>query len=501
MDKTKQKIQSQLEQALAGRLQEQVDAAQEAENQQVDEPIDIGEISQTQPMNVPDPVQSQDRIGELSANISQNINQETDAERRQRDIQNRILENQQQLGQREQIAQEVSNQLGLGEARERFGQAQGELEQLGLQSRQAPLVVQEEAAGRGQTRFTTNVRESDAQRAIAIRALSAQGEFQAASRNLEMLKQERDTQVEMKFAPIEAEQETLRLFYQMNRDTLARQDKKQEQKLGILLEERDRLIQAEKQTQKTIQNFSLNAAANGADAQTVQAIQNAESVEDAIALGGNNIVDPSVKLQVKQMEESIRQFNLNFGLQVDQIEATKNAAQAQRDLEQAVRQGQFAKSKSIAVSQNQTEARDIRNINTLVNSPYFVYAFGTAREQIAVVSGDSEITGQEKPTVLNLKAREAVNDLEAIYKGISGQETLDRMSQLKGTASESDAQFVVQSVGTLNDDDATAAAKRQALIDIAMAKKRIQERRLIEAQDPMKIGAGAGYWNSLPDNQ
>lgn len=421
--------------------------------------IDLGAVANTPKLSVP-----QMQLQTVNQGIQGLTTGTTQAEQNQQDVMGRIMENQQRLGQRASVSNRIGEQLNIGDAQTRAREASNTVGQISTQMQQAPLVIQEEAAGRGQTRFTTDVRESDAQRLLAIKGLTAIGEYDVASRELESIKTEQARLLDLEFAPLEAEQQALEKFYAMNKDVLQRQDSKQAQNLSVFLDERKRLLDDMKQMEQTKQSFQLNAQANGADAQTVQAIQNAESIEDAIAVGGNYIQDPMLALQKQQITESIKssQFNRNLAQQKFNFDVNQAATARINAIVQAQNEQQIAQEVDARVQDTVVETIDekLNLINSLLEN--------TGGLQNAVGTGYVRGFFEGKPgAILSGKLGNFNSDLRKLV----GQETFAELARITensslGAISEGELALVASSATQIGDEELLKSMSEEKFISV-----------------------------------
>lgn len=253
----------------------------------------------------------------------------TQAEKDQTDLQKRLLESVQKLGGRTEAQLQAEQTAGLPEAQKRVQELNAQLTSLQAEFQAVPLQIQEESRGRGRTAAGVAPLQNARQRQIAIRALGVGALAQAAQGNLTLAQQTADRAVEMEFAPVEAQLQTLQTAYQLNRDVLEREDKKRSERLGIMLQERERLLKNKKEEKQQIYNVGLLALQEGADQATAQKIFNATSPEEAASFAGNFLgAESKRKLEDQKFERDIklaslsedkRQFDLTYKLRQQEL--------------------------------------------------------------------------------------------------------------------------------------------------------------------------------------
>ena len=169
----------------------------------------------------------------------------------------------------------------IGAKRAQITDLESQLQSIIAQQKTIPLQLQEEARGRGITAEGLRPLETARLRTNAIRALGVSATLQAAQGNLATALDLIDRQVELEFGQKELELERRREQLDLIREDLSIAEKKRADALDRALDREEQEIAEQKQTRLNIQNMALQAAQAGADAQTIRAIQNARSIEDA----------------------------------------------------------------------------------------------------------------------------------------------------------------------------------------------------------------------------
>lgn len=140
---------------------------------------------------------------------------------------------------------------------------------------------------------------------LAAAAEAVQGNIALANDNVQRA-------LDAEFRPLERVLDYQKFLYDSNRDELERADKKASDKIGILLNERSRLLEQQKADKTQIYNTATIISKYGADATTVQKVLNAQTPEEALTLASPFMVDPKAKYEL----ESAKLDNILKGAQI-----------------------------------------------------------------------------------------------------------------------------------------------------------------------------------------
>lgn len=161
-----------------------------------------------------------------------------------------------------------------------------QLKMIQAEAQQIPLQLQQEATGRGITAGGLAPLQTARLRTNTIRALGVSALLQASQGNITTAQNLVDRAVAAKFDPIKEERTVLKDNLQLIIDSpeysLADKNRAKKQlEAQTAIEEREAKAEAD---QKTIWDLSVQAAETGANAQVLQAIQNAKTPEEAMQL-------------------------------------------------------------------------------------------------------------------------------------------------------------------------------------------------------------------------
>ena len=140
------------------------------------------------------------------------------------------------------------------------------------------------------------------QRAVELAGLSAVA--QAYQGNIELATQTAQQMVDMELAPIQTQIDNQKWQLEQVQDQLTRDESRKVDSLNLVLEERQRLLDEEKEKKNNISNLAITAAQNGADQATIEKIMKAGDYMTAIKLS-------SQFLQGKWTESEITDANGN----------------------------------------------------------------------------------------------------------------------------------------------------------------------------------------------
>jgi len=118
------------------------------------------------------------------------------------------------------------------------------------------------------------------QKAVEIGALSVRQAAMAG--NLDLANQRAAKITELKFSPIENQINKTLKFLELNYQDMTSAEKRQADTLAMSLQLQQQQIESQKNLEKEVQSLAIEAAANGADQQTIASIQKASSLEMAI---------------------------------------------------------------------------------------------------------------------------------------------------------------------------------------------------------------------------
>jgi hypothetical protein len=280
--------------------------------------IDVDRLVNTPRVNIPDiNVASPPNIQNIP--LPQELQfQETEATRTDAEIRRRILEASRQAQGKAGIEQELSQELGIPEQTRRVQELTNQIRAFQTEALTIPLQMQEESVGRGRTFRGVEPLEQSRLRQNAIQTLQISSILQAEQGNLALAQQQLQTAIQAEFAPLEAELQFLQTAYMLNKDVIQREDAQRAQQFEFRLQERNRLLQQQKEERQNVQQMMLKAFEFGASPEEAQKIGEAQSFEEAINLGGKFLGEP-FRLQIEANEFARKMQEAQFGLQQAQF--------------------------------------------------------------------------------------------------------------------------------------------------------------------------------------
>ena len=175
---------------------------------------------------------------------------------------------------------------GLPELQKTQTDLSSQLKAIQSEAKAIPLQLQQEATGRGITAGGLAPLQTARLRTNAIQALGVSALLEASKGNIGLAQQQVDRAVAQKFNPIREEINAninnLNLIIQSPEYSLAQKNRANEQL--ALQEERKTQLANEEANETEIKNLAITAAQSGADVQTLQAIQNAQTPEEALRI-------------------------------------------------------------------------------------------------------------------------------------------------------------------------------------------------------------------------
>lgn len=122
------------------------------------------------------------------------------------------------------------------------------------------------------------------ERARVVKTLGLSSVAAALQGNIALATDQAQKAVDAKFAPLEAELSTLKQQLDFNKDNFTRAESTRAQALSIALQDKAQALSDAKDKQTQINNVAIEAAKNGADAQTLNAILNTSDLSTALGV-------------------------------------------------------------------------------------------------------------------------------------------------------------------------------------------------------------------------
>lgn len=245
---------------------------------------------------------------------------------------------------------------GIAELTKTRADLAGRLALIQAEEKAIPLQLQEEARGRGITKGGLRPIQAGRLRANAIRALTVSSLLEASKGNLTTALDLIDRAVAQKFDPIREDirikKNNLDLILDSPEFSKAEKDRAKAEKAKQ--EKAEKELDIRETREKEIQTVAVNAAKNGADALTLQLIQNASSQAEALRISAEaGFAAKAEKVTVEKQDRpmsltDIKNFTEIYGWRppsgVSQNEALQfmkdnpgaTPAELQKDAEEAV---------------------------------------------------------------------------------------------------------------------------------------------------------------------
>lgn len=255
--------------------------------------IDSSSLEPTPGLTLPE-APPQDDLGAVNTGLDA-LFQTSPLETQQQDLSTELLKLTQDLQGRDESQFLAEQEAGIPEQRKREQELLSEFQSLGLESQAIPLQVQEESVGRGRTIGGIRPIEAGRLRQNTIKRLGIAAEALAVQGSLRLAQEQVNRKVDLEFKPIEDRLQILQTAYALNKDALERYDKKEAQRVGILLDERARLLQNQKENARLIDNLTLEAVSNSANPappEVLRQVQSAQTPQEALLYLAPYLSDP-----------------------------------------------------------------------------------------------------------------------------------------------------------------------------------------------------------------
>lgn len=229
--------------------------------------------------------EQEDQFSELRMLMGQYQPQVAGLERENNRLQTQQTAAIRQQGNQAQRFQELDQEFGISDARSDLAEIDEQIAQLEGEFNRA--IVDEE----GRTiagRFVTG-RQVQIARQAATAAKSLQAIRAAKDGKLALATQAAERALQLEFSDREAEIRALENDIQTNKEAIEKRTGKSEQELKLMLDERKRLLADEKDTRAEVLAIAQEAAANGADNQTLTLASQAATPEEALSIAGQFI--------------------------------------------------------------------------------------------------------------------------------------------------------------------------------------------------------------------
>jgi len=278
-------------------------------------------LTSTPSLDLPSTPQEPD-YQSLLKSIPQLSPEPTQAETQQTDIIQQLMSTMKATGERSAAQLEAEQRLGVPQQQRELLEMTNQIRSLQMEAAAIPIQIQQEFEGRGATKGGVAPIEAGRLRENTLKALQVSAVAQAMQGNLMLAQAQADREVELRFAPLEAQLEFLKTAYSINKDILDREDKKRSQELSFILNERERFLNEQKEERQNVNNMAMTALQFGATPDVANKIMGAKSFEEAISIGGQYLGE-SFRLQVQaqkfQQDMAIKTYNLQVQSLLDSM--------------------------------------------------------------------------------------------------------------------------------------------------------------------------------------
>lgn len=347
-------------------------------------------LTPTTPLTLPQAPQvtsGQEMLGSINGGVSSiesilaGLQAPTGAEKTQDELRSGILSTLDTLAGKTARTQALEEQKGLPGMQTQLRDVANQLQALQKEAQAVPLQIQEEFAGRGTTLGGVEPIQASRLRQNAIKSLTLASIGQTLQGNIALAQSQVDRAVNLEFEPQEKRLDYLKQIYDFNREDLQRTDKKRADQINILLGERERVLNQQKEDKKNILNVSLEAARSGADATTLESIRNSVTPDEAIAKAGGFLgAEFREKQKQQKFENEIKQRNLAINeaqLRLQKDEFAFKKQQAQADVSSGVLTD--AEIKNIDASPQGKQVQSLGTLKTKLDAyKQLVKTYGTA---------------------------------------------------------------------------------------------------------------------------
>lgn len=398
--------------------------------QNITAPISTSTLtSNEQPLNLPPQPQDTTNYAGITTSIPTfdsllgQTQQEQPAEKTASTLMERLLGTSSKLGQKGVRQGQVEQSLGLPQFQTQLTDINNQLQSLQKEALAIPLQLQEQVQGRGVTAGGLQPIQTGQLRQNAIKSLTLSAIGQTLQGNIANAQAQANRAVDLEFQPLEAELNTLKLAYDMNKDILERQDKKKANALNLQIAERTRLLEEGKADKKTVLGFVAEASKNGAPTLLVQRASELNDPAQALSLLSQYMSDPVAKekalVDIALTRANIRKINADI---------SKTQAEKEKILAETTTNTVNAK-QQLQNNEALTLAKELR---------------GEAKGKAGAVG-----FGLQKlvPFGQSLGLQGARTGFEAKVNTLKSNLTLDNLKLLKGAMSDKDLLFL-NSIGS-----------------------------------------------------
>jgi len=241
---------------------------------------------------------------------------------------------------KEADTQTANEESGLNAATKQLSMLNAQASSLNREAQAIPIQTQQKASQRLMTDAGAAPITAAAQRTNALKALSIAQQSDVATANWTAAKDKAKQMIDIKYAPMEARLEALQQQYTFNKDNLERIDKKQADALAASIKQQETTLDNQKEKEDSINSIALEATKNKAPASVINAISNAKTIGEALAMSSGFMSDAlEEQLKLAQINKyKTDQENIEKQFEIDKYKfgeelALKNRTMALDELE------------------------------------------------------------------------------------------------------------------------------------------------------------------------
>lgn len=181
-------------------------------------------------------------------------------------------------------------QAGLPEYQKQLNDINGQLAALNAEAKSAQL----DAQGKPIANVFINRQVDAIERERTVKALGLSAIASTLQGNIALANDTVDRALSAEFDPIASRIEYLKTALELNKDKMTRAEKAKADAQAVQLKEYELQLDAQKEEKKNVYSVMLEAAKNGADASTLNAIRNAKTAEEAIGAAGSSLAKTGI---------------------------------------------------------------------------------------------------------------------------------------------------------------------------------------------------------------
>jgi len=273
-------------------------------------------------------------VEQVQQQAGMTVSAQTPAEKTNQSIADKLLAGYQKITGKAGAQLQAEQSAGLPQFQAQLTDINSQLTSLSNEAKAIPLQIQNDFQGRGATAGGVRPIENAKLRENAIKSLGLSSIAQVLQGNIATAQRTADRAVELEFAPAQAELDYLAKVYEMNKDSLSREDKKRTEALAIGYAERQRLLDNQKEDKKITYGWVAEASKNGAPTVLINKAL-AQGPTEALATLSGFMADPIEKeseltnlaLKREQLRQSPIEFAMEQKAKAAQI-ASSNASAA-----------------------------------------------------------------------------------------------------------------------------------------------------------------------------